>query len=118
VSLVSSACRRSFFLSSSALAGAAMFAASPAAAAEDFTTPGVVTIFEPREYSADFYIPSANNPMGCSASGWFRLKTDAANYQSIFSLVLTQYASHATVRLYTYACDTDGATLVRAAWAP
>jgi hypothetical protein len=63
----------------------------------------------------DMYLPQANNPMGCSATGLFRLKINTPNYDAIASFLITQYASQKGILVWAYACDTDGASLLGAA---
>lgn len=68
--------------------------------------------FNPREYGVDVYAPGADNPMGCSQSGLFRLKLDAQNYEVLAAFLLSQYAQNKSIRIYTAQCDGDGASLI------
>ena len=88
-----------------------------AAANPTYTVPSVITNLEPRETAVDIYLPQADNPMGCSTSGWFRLNTNASNYASIYAIVLTQFARGGNIELYANGCDGDGTSLIVAAWA-
>ena len=82
-----------------------------------YTAPTRILVIAPRDNSVDLYLSTAS-PMGCSFSGWFRLFTSAANYNSIYSLLLTQYSSGGTVLLFSNSCDTDGSSIIVAARAP
>lgn len=89
---------------------------APAIAAPDFTTLSNISVFEPRETVVDMYLPTANNPMGCTAAGWFRLDSTASNYQAIYSLLLSTYMTGKRVKLYSFSCASDGTSMVKAAW--
>jgi hypothetical protein len=81
-----------------------------------YTAPSTITVLNIREYSVDIYAPQADNPMNCSNIGWYRLKTDASNYDPILSFILTRYSAQAPIRFFVSTCDTsDGSSIVVAA---
>jgi hypothetical protein len=85
---------------------------SAAMADPAYTSASIITSLAAREYGVEVYLPNANNPMGCSSVGWFRVVTSAQNYQAISSTLLSAQAQQKTITVYANSCDTDGASLI------
>lgn len=76
-----------------------------------YTTLSAITSMNIREAVIDVYLPQANNVMGCSSVGWYRVVTSAQNYNAIASFIIAQFEAHRTIRLYVAGCDTDGTSV-------
>jgi len=65
---------------------------SSAMAAAAFTTPSAISALNGRDVGLDVYLPQANNPMGCSYPGIFRLLPSATNYNTVASVIMSAQA--------------------------
>jgi hypothetical protein len=76
----------------------------------------VPSYFAPRENGVDFILPGVSNPMACSMPGTFRVLTTAQNYNAIASSIITAFSTQKKMEVWAYQCDTDGVSLVVAAF--
>lgn len=99
------------------IAGCASLLLCPlsAYAGQAYTSSGVISDYNPREWGLDVLIPGGGNPMPCGMAGYFRLKLDAVNYQVISAFLLSQFAQQKPVQVFVNGCTSDGLSIVVAA---
>lgn len=83
--------------------------------AAGYTSLSKITDYNAREYGVDLWMPQADNPAGCTQANLFRLRLDAQNYSVLAAFILTQFSQDRPVRVYSYSCDWDGASIIIAA---
>ena len=57
-----------------------------------------------------------DNSMGCTVSNWARISSTDANYALISAELLSAFAQGKPVKLYEYACATDGTVKFNSVW--
>lgn len=98
-----------------ALCVGAILPVFPVYAGAGYTSMGIITDYNPREFGVDVALPSGGNLVPCTLGGQYRLKADAANYQVLAAFLLSQFAQQKPVSVYTNNCDFDGASIIVAA---
>lgn len=66
--------------------------------------------------STTLQVTGNDNPMGCTSPNWLRIDSTDANYAFISASLLSSFAQGKPVRLWEYACNSDGSVKFLAAW--
>jgi hypothetical protein len=85
-------------------------------AAPGWTTPSSAASAITAETWLTVILPAANNPMSCGTATWYRLPSSAPNYQVIVANILSAAAQGKKIQVWASSCDTDGASIITAAW--
>ena len=93
-----------------------LLTAGAAHAAPGWTTPSTINEFLTVEASLTVIMASGSNPMSCGSPTWYRLPASASNYQVIAANLMSAKAQGKNVKVWAQSCDTDGASLILAAW--
>lgn len=88
-----------------------------AMAAAGWTAESVVESYQATDVSTTVILPGSDNPMGCASTTWYRLPSGTANYQAIVAVILSAAGQGRKIKVWANACDTDGASVIIAAWA-
>ena len=70
----------------------------------------------PGDQSFTMVVSGNDNPVGCSSSGWMRLKFTNPGFASISAAILTAFAQGKKLKAYQVSCETDGSVLIYGVW--